>query len=794
MTRNEAATRAELIDPALQQAGWGQNNGSRIDYELQITRGRIQAGGKRAPAMIADYVLEYRGHRLAVIEAKKEDLHHTEGLAQAKTYCKKMDVRFAISTNGHKIYLCDMRTGIEGEIEKFPTPAELWLMTFAEENSWQQAFSEIPYEDKGGLWQPRYYQQIAAQRVLDAIAQGDKRILLTLATGTGKTAIAFQIAWKLFQSRWNLTGQATRRPRILFLADRNILANQAYNAFGAFPEDAMVRMTPAEVHKKGGVPKNGSIFFTIFQSFLSGTTEVIEEDLIDTETGETVEVFEPVAAANFEQYPPDFFDFIVVDECHRGGANDESTWRAILEYFAPAVQLGLTATPRRDINIDTYKYFGNPVFTYSLKDGINDGFLTPFRVRQFDTTIDEYQYTPDDLILEGKVELGKVYKESDFNSKIFIKAREELRVKLFMDEIGLDEKTLVFCANQWHALVIRDMINQYAKSPSPDFCHRVTADDGELGEQYLRQFQDNDKTIPTILTTSQKLSTGVDALNVRNIVLLRTIGSMIEFKQIIGRGTRLFEGKDYFTVFDFVEAYRHFADPEWDGEPVDPPTKDSPSEKPEKPESPDATDEIVDPEMRKDRLVIKLRDGKERSIQHLSQTIFMGPDGKPISAEAFIAYLFDTLTLPDFFSSEEELRIIWSDPVTRRALLGKLAEAGFPEESLEEIQSLINAEDSDLFDVLEYVAFAKQPISRIERVMATRPELQQALSPQQADFIHFVLDRYIASGVDELDTDKLPMLLQLKYQALQDGMAALGGAEAARETFVDLQRHLYRVG
>jgi type I restriction enzyme R subunit len=791
MTRNEAATRAELIDPALQQAGWAQNNGSRINYEYQITKGRIQAGGKRAPALIADYILEYRGQKLAVIEAKKEDLHHTEGLAQAKTYSDKMAIRFAISTNGRQIYLSDMQTGVEGEIEKYPTPDELWAMTFAEENAWQQAFSEIPYEDKGGLWQPRYYQQIAVQRVLDAIAKGDKRILLTLATGTGKTAIAFQIAWKLFQSRWNHTGQATRRPRILFLADRNILANQAYNAFGAFPEDAMVRMTPAEVRKKGGVPKNGSIFFTIFQSFMSGTTEVVEDDLVDDETGESVEVFEPMTAANFEQYPPDFFDFIIIDECHRGGANDESNWRGILEYFSPATQLGLTATPRRDINANTYNYFGDPVFTYSLKDGINDGFLTPFRVRQFDTTIDEYQYTPDDLILEGEVELGKVYKESEFNSKIFIKAREELRVKLFMDEIGLDEKTLVFCANQWHALIIRDMINQYAKSPSPDFCHRVTANDGELGEQYLRQFQDNDKTIPTILTTSQKLSTGVDALNVRNIVLLRPIGSMIEFKQIIGRGTRLFDGKDYFTIYDFVDAHHHFADPAWDGDPLPahgPFLPKPPTSKPDPEPNPDP-----DPP-RKDKLVIKLRDGKERAIQYMSQTTFMGPDGMPMSAEAFITYLFDTLTLPDFFSSEEELRTIWSDPVTRRALLGRLAEAGFPEESLEEIQTLIDAEDSDLFDVLEFVAFAKQPISRVERVMASKPELQQALSPQQADFIHFVLDRYIASGVDELDTDKLPMLLQLKYQALQDGMAALGGADAARETFIDLQRYLYRVG
>ena len=792
MTRNEAATRAELIDPALQQAGWGQSNGSRISYEYQITKGRIQAGGKRAPALIADYVLEHRGQRLAVIEAKKEDLHHTEGLAQAKTYSDKLAVRFAISTNGRQIYLCDMQTGVEGEIAKYPAPDELWSMTFAEENAWQRAFSEIPYEDKGGMWQPRYYQQIAVQRVLDAIARGDKRILLTLATGTGKTAIAFQVAWKLFQSRWNSTGVATRRPRILFLADRNILANQAYNAFGSFPEDAMVRMTPAEVQRKGGVPKNGSIFFTIFQSFMSGTTDAVEDVIIDEDSGETVEVFEPLPAANFAQYPPDFFDFIIIDECHRGGANDESNWRGILEYFSPATQLGLTATPRRSINANTYDYFGDPVYTYSLKEGINDGFLTPFRVRQFDTTIDEYQYTPDDVILEGEVELGRVYKEADFNTKIFIKAREELRVRLFMEEIGVNEKTLVFCANQWHALIVRDMISQHAKSTSPDFCHRVTADDGELGEQYLRQFQDNDKTIPTILTTSQKLSTGVDALNVRNIVLMRPIGSMIEFKQIIGRGTRLFDGKDYFTIYDFVDAHHHFADPEWDGDPLPPDAPPVP-----RPRIVDPTPNPDDPPPlppRKDKLVIKLRDGKERAIQYMSQTTFMGPDGMPVSMEQFIAQLFDTLNMPEFFSSEEELRRIWADPTTRRALLGRLTESGFPEEALVEIQRLIDAQDSDLFDVLEWVAYATPPISRIERILLTRPELNTALSPQQADFIHFMVDRYTKTGVAELDDQRLPTLLQLKYDSQADGLAALGGLETARAVFFDFQRRLYQVG
>ena len=388
--------------------------------------------------------------------------------------------------------------------------------------------------------------------MLEAIAAEKDRILLTLATGTGKTFIAFQIGWKLFHSRWNLSGEPSRRPRILFLADRNILADQAYNAFSPFPEDAMIRIEPESIRKKGKVPKNGSLFFTIFQTFMSGPPK------------------DGKPSPYFGEYPPDFFDFVVIDECHRGGANDESTWRDILDYFAPAVQLGLTATPKRKDNVDTYKYFGEPVYIYSLKDGINDGFLTPFKVKQISTTLDEYVYTPDDKLMEGEIESGKLYTEPDFNKIIEIKEREAHRVKLFMDMIDQREKTLVFCATQDHALAVRDLINQMKTSKDPNYCQRVTANDGALGEQHLRDFQDNEKSIPTILTTSQKLSTGVDARNIRNIVLMRPINSMIEFKQIIGRGTRLYDGKDYFTIYDFVKAHHHFNDPEWDGEPAEP--------------------------------------------------------------------------------------------------------------------------------------------------------------------------------------------------------------------------------
>src|SRR5579863_7203266 len=459
---NEAETRAEYIDPALKAAGWGVVEGSRILRGYSITLGRIQGHGHRDPALFADYVLVYRNHKLAVVEAKAYDKELTEGVAQAKNYADKLAIRFTYSTNGRGIYGVDMSEGKEGELLSYPSPDELWQLTFAQANAWRDRFAAIPFEDKGGFFQGRYYQDLAIERVMEAIAADKSRILLTLATGTGKTFIAFQIAWKLFHSRWNLSDwkdgrEPERRPRILFLADRNILANQAYNAFSAFPEDSMVRIAPEDIRKKGKVPKNGSLFFTIFQTFMSGPPK------------------DGQPSPYFGEYPPDFFDFIVIDECHRGGANDESNWRGIMDYFAPAVQLGLTATPKRDENVDTYRYFGDPVYIYSLKEGINDGFLTPFKVKQIQTTIDYYVFTPDDTVVEGEIEAGKRYEETDFNKIIEIKEREKKRVEIFMDMINQREKTLVFCATQDHALAVRDLINQMKTSTDPNYCQRVTA-------------------------------------------------------------------------------------------------------------------------------------------------------------------------------------------------------------------------------------------------------------------------------------------------------------------------------
>ncbi len=792
---NEAETRAELIDPALTAAGWGVVEGSRVRREFPITLGRLQGAGKRGKALTADYVLEYRGVRLAVIEAKARDLPLTEGLAQAKNYAAKLAVRHAYSTNGRGLYAADLATGAEGEVAadsaatsgapwRFPAPAELHAATYATENPLRDRLAAVSPPDKSGTWTLRSYQAGAVKRVLEAVAEGRRRILLTLATGTGKTSIAFQIAWALFEARWNLSGDSARRPRILFLADRNTLANQAFNdfnAFTSFEERALVRIRPDAIRKKGAVPTNGAVFFTIFQTFMSGPPG---------EDGEPTPYY--------GDYPKDFFDFIVIDECHRGGANDEGDWRGILEYFSPAVQLGLTATPKRNENTDTYAYFGEPVYIYSLKDGINDGFLTPFRVRQISTTLDDYVYTPDDVVEEGEVQVGRRYEEKDFNRVIHIDARERKRVDLFMGLIDQRQKTLVFCASQDHALAVRDYINQIAKHPAPDYCARVTANDGELGEEHLRNFQDNEKTLPTILTTSQKLSAGVDARNVRNIVLLRPVNSMIEFKQIIGRGTRLYDGKDYFTIYDFVKAHHHFADPEWDGEPV--PPEPPPGGGPRPPRGPGEDDDDGgegpppggggEPPPRPAKLKIKLADGKERSIQHMMMTSYWHPDGTPMSSAQFLDLLFGKL--PGFFRDETELRALWSNPSTRAALLEGLAEKGFGREQLAEMQRLLEAEASDLFDVLANVAYALPTHTREERAALARAGIATRFTDKQRAFLEFVLAHYVSLGVDELAREKLSALLRLRYGAsIADAIADLGPPVEIGRAFADFQKYLY---
>ena len=780
MKETEADTRANRIDPVLRDAGWGVVDGSRVARE-EIAKGRITTAGRINP-LKADYVLSLNGRKLAVIEAKRAGLGYTEGLAQAKEYAKRLKTRFAYATNGRRWYGVDMETGEEGDLDlPFPSPQALWDRCFPQHNDWRERFGNVPFYTGGGKWQPRYYQHNAITAVLEAIAQGRTRMLLTLATGTGKTGIAFQIAWTLFQASWNLSGEPTRRPRILFLADRNILANQAINEFSGFPPDALCRISPDEIRKQGKLPKNASVFFTIFQTFMTEGKTPGEREF------------------TFEGYPADFFDFIIIDECHRGGARDESTWRAILEHFSPAMQLGLTATPKRDANVDTYAYFGEPLYTYALKEGINDGYLTPFKVRQMASTLDTYSYSGEDEVLAGDIDYDRLYTEADFNTKIVIDEREKSRVAQFMAEIDQRQKTLVFCATQAHAARVRDYINQIKTNPATDYCVRVTADDGKAGETALGWFQDNEKTLPTILTTSQKLSTGVDALNVRNIVLMRPIRSMIEFKQIIGRGTRVFDGKYFFTVYDFVKAHEHFKDPEWDGEPEPPELPDpQPTTYPEPPEPtpPGGAGEEGEPYdgggegEPTEKIVVKLADGKARRIRYLATTSYWSHDGTPITAQQFMEQLFGDLS--GLVESEEQLRAIWRDPEQRSTFIERLAEMDYDGDRLDDMRRLIDAPDSDIFDVLAYIRFTLAPLARRERAERARETGLAGYEPEMREFLDYILNAYETHGVSELAVDRIPHFLRIRYGGTGDAKRQLGSIPEIRGAFFGIQDHLYR--
>lgn len=765
----EADTRAKRIDPVLAAAGWGQN-GSKVRREV-ICPGRIQSGGTRGKSLSADYVLIHKGQKLAVLEAKRAGISHRNGVGQAKDYAIRLGSRYAYASNGLSWYQIDMTTGAEADMAlPFPTPDELWDRTFATHNDWRERFGAVDFETDGGKWELRYYQHNAVNAALEALAKGDRRILLTLATGTGKTSIAFQIAWKLFQAKWNLSGEPVRRPRILFLADRNILADQAYNAFSAFPNDAVTRIDPDTIRKnRGKPPKNASLFFTIFQTFMTGEGDPV-----------------------YTQYPPDFFDFIVIDECHRGGAKDESEWRRLLEYFEPAAQLGLTATPKRKHNADTYAYFGEPIYTYALRDGIEDGFLTPFKVRQMASTIDEYVYDGSDDLIVGEIEEGETFKEGDFNTRIIIEDRELSRVREFMSQIDQRQKALVFCATQDHAALVRDLINQVKDGTNPNYCHRVTADDGAVGEQHLRDFQDNDKTIPTILTTSQKLSTGVDARNVRHIVLMRPIRSMIEFKQIIGRGTRTYEGKDFFTIWDFVKAHENFNDPEWDGEPLEPEEPKGPRTPPTGPEP--GPDEPGEPgggteEPPREKIVVKLSDGSVRKIQYIASTTYWSPEGKPMSAAEFLERLFGELK--GIVADEDQLRAVWSDPDNRERFLDQLSDRGFDKDRLNDIRRLVDAADSDLFDVLSYIMFTNPPKTRHERADGVRSGKMQNTEGDMKDLLLAILGAYEARGEGELATKKLGTFLTARYGSVSEGKLKLGGLNEVKDAFRSMQKALY---
>jgi len=768
--KTEADTRAEYIDPMLSESAWGHNltPGSQILREHYFTDGRMLSGGQRGKRKFADYILVHKNQKLAIVEAKKESEAPTEGLEQVKDYARLLNIRIVYATNGKETYYFDMESGRGDYVEAYQKPDELYRMVNGEQSDIAERVVAEPFHKT--KYDPRYYQENAIQTAVRAIAGGDDRVLLTLATGTGKTFIAFQIVWKLFNAKWNKRNDG-RRPRILFLADRNVLIEQAMGDFNPL-EDEIVRVDGEAVRNQGGVPTNANIFFSIYQAMTGG--------------GEN---------PYYKDYPEDFFDLIIIDECHRGGASKESNWRAVLDHFKQATHVGLTATPKRDDNIDTYDYFGEPRYTYSLRDGIEDGFLTPFKVKKVSTTIDAWAYAPGDIVLEGEVE-KEVYEKEEMNRTIVIPEREEAHVKIMLREIDQGQKTIIFCMGEPHALMIRDFINKHKDSNDADYCVRVTSAEGAIGDQWLRVFRDNEKTIPTILTTSKKLSTGIDARNLRYVVLMRPVGSMVEFKQIVGRGTRVYEGKDHFTIVDFYDNYTKFDDPDWDGEPAEIEEKivdmDKEDEVSLKEKSlRDTLDDVMGTEVdteKKQKVKVQLSATRAIEIDSMVETFYFGNDGKRVSAEQFIKDLFNRM--PEFFSDEEALCEIWSHQKTRDEFIDQLAQRGFGLEKLLTLREAFKAEDSDVYDLLRFIAFDKEIISRGERVKKADLSFVSNEEQKLHGFIDFVLLQYEQNGFEAFND--LAALIATKYGS-NSVVSEMGGVEIVRSNFDQLQEAVYRL-
>ncbi len=776
MAYSESDTRSKLIDPRIKDSDWLESN---IVREYYFTDGRKLIGGKRGKRYFVDYLLTYKNTNLAIIEAKAESKDPLDGLQQSINYAERLGIDYVYTTNGHKTYEHSLKDGNGKFIENYPTPDELFERKYGKQTPKAQGVITHPFHIEGTM-KPRFYQQIAVQKTIEAIAEDKDRVLLTLATGTGKTYIAFQIAYRLFQSKWN-RDNTDRRPKILFLADRNVLKDQSMNTFNPLEKD-IVEINGKIIKKRGGkVPTAGNIFFAIYQSIAENKNRVVD-------TSE--EEHEDDVTAYYKQYPPNFFDLIIIDECHRGSANDESSWREILTHFGSAVHLGLTATPKRDDNGDTYKYFGDPIYEYSLKDGINDGFLTPYKVKRIQTNIDEYRFDPNDIITG---ELDKQIVELDkFEREVVIPKRTELIAKTILQNMNPMDKSIIFCVNQQHALDMRIAIDKFKTIKDNNYCVRVTSDEGDIGRDFLEMFQNNDRDIPTILTSSKMLTTGVDAKNVRNVVLTAPIKSMTEFKQIIGRGTRVFEGKDFFTIMDFVGATNLFYDPAWDGEDYKPTP-------PKPPKPPGGTGESggddippnPPPEPPIGPIVIDIK-GKKLKVINI-ETTYVGMDGIPLKTEDYLELLIGVLG--KFYNNEDGLREIWSNPTNRKDLLNKLKEMNIDESQLNDLKVIFEAEDSDIYDILTHLSFNLNIKTRAERVISVEDsEFVEKLHNEKAkEFIEFILGRYEKDGVKELDEDKLGKLVDLSgLGSVREVAQNFGGITQMRDEYFELQKEIYR--
>ncbi|HEG0288655.1 TPA: DEAD/DEAH box helicase family protein [Campylobacter coli] len=762
---SEDDTRVKLIDAKLYASSWSEENIIRNYY---FTDGRKLIGNKRAERKFADYLLKFQNNNLAIIEAKKQNKDALDGLSQGIEYAKTLNVPFVYSTNGDKIYEYDLRVSRGEYIENFPSPNELFQRVYGNLKEWQyklltQRELYIPQKTL------RYYQKIAVDKVIEALINGKDRILLTLATGTGKTTIAFALCYRLLEARWNKENK-DQKPKILFLCDRVSLRDQALGEFNAVESDCKV-ISAEEIRKNDGkIITNANVFFGIYQSLAANS-----KDQENTQ--------EEQESKFYLQYPKDFFDLIIIDECHRGGANEEGNWACVLEHFSSATHLGLTATPKKSDNVDTYRYFGESAYEYSLKEGIEDGFLTPYKVKRITTTLSEgYVYNPDDLI-EGELEKG-FYKMSEFERNIHLPQYNDFLAKEILKLIDPMDKTIIFCANQAHASDIKRAIDKFKSVKRDDYCVRVTSDEGKIGLEYLKQFQDNDKSYPVILTSSKMLTTGVDARNVRNIVLLANIGSIIEFKQIIGRGTRVYEGKDFFTILDFVGATKLFYDPKWDGEKIEELKEQDEKEKITKEHIKQTKEESKE----KKSVTIHLKGTKLKVLD--ITTTYVGAQGKPLSTKEFLEFLIGKLG--EYYDDEAKLREIWSDQKNRERFLKALANDGVDEDALKDLREIFQ-KDCDIYDVLAHLSFNAEIKTRQERVLQVENgEFLRRFQKEKAiKFIEFLLNRYQEYGIKDFDDGLKPLIELSSLGNVRELADEFGGLEILKQSFDDLQREIY---
>jgi len=789
MPLTEADTCRRYVLPLLREAGW---NDEQIDEQRTFTDGRVVVVGHnclRGKQKRADYLLRYRhDFAIAVVEAKTVYRNPADGLQQAKEYAQVLGLRFAYSTNGHGIVEHDFNTGKDNDLQIFPSPDELWKR-FCQSEKIDESDNTIVARLLASSYQvprkrPRYYQEIAINRAVQAILQGKRRVLLTMATGTGKTFVAFQIIWRLWSTRWNRTGEH-RRPRVLFLADRNVLVEDPISKDFAIFGDARKQI-------KGRAVKSREIYFATYQAIARDERR----------------------PGLFREYSPDFFDLVVVDECHRGSARDESNWREILEYFEPAYQLGMTATPLREDNRDTYRYFGNPVYMYSLKQGIEDGFLAPYRVHRVVSSADASGWRPSkgELDRYGREIPDREYETKDFEQVLSLKARTQAVAQHLTDFLKKTDryaKTIVFCVDQEHAEDMRKVLNNLnidLVKKNYDYVCRIVSDEGKIGRGYLDNFMELEETTPTLVTTSRLLTTGVDVPLCKNVVLFRVINSIVDFKQIIGRGTRIRDdyGKLYFNIIDYTGATRLFADPEFDGFPTFISNEEI-----------DARGNTLSQESREqdareqgaelEKVRVDISEIPEDEIQKRKRKYYvdggaveivvdyvceLDSSGKQLRVIKYTDYTSEKVR--SMFTSSAELRGKWSNAQERAIVLKALEERGITLNYLAEVTKMPEADPLDLLCHIAFNAPIRTRRERAERVRREEKKFFERHKSEAREVLDEILNKYEEFGVNELsDPNVLGVAPISRHGNISEIAALFGGVKRLLNALNKMQNLLY---